>query len=105
MKAGMERNKVSQEMRNYKPIGENYEKMRQKKVNPPKFLNRPKKEEQKFLFMIEFDLGRHKTNVKIKVTDTEDSIAERLCKIYSLNKDFEEEIKNIVRGELEAYYL
>ena len=55
--------------------------------------------------MIEFDLGRHKTNVKIKETDTEESVAERLCKIYSLNKDFEEEIKNIVRGELEAYYL
>ena len=87
-------------MRSYKPIGENYEKMRQKKVNPPKFLNRTKKEEQKFLFMIEFDLGRYKTNVKIRENDTEDSVAERLCKIYSLNKDFYEEIRNIVQGEL-----
>ena len=54
--------------------------------------------------MIEFDLGRHKTNVKIRESDTEESVAERLCKIYSLNRDFYEEIKNIVRGELETYY-
>lgn len=30
-------------MRDYKPVGENYEKLRQKGLNPPKFLERKKK--------------------------------------------------------------
>jgi hypothetical protein len=32
-------------MRDYKPIGENYDKIKQKGINPPKFLDRKKKEE------------------------------------------------------------
>ena len=86
MKAGSEKNKISKQMRDYKPIGENYEKLRQQKINPPKFLERQKKEEEKVLFIISFDLGRYKTNVKIRESDTEDSVAKRLCKIYSLRK-------------------
>lgn len=41
----MEKNKISREMREYKPVGENYEKLKQKGINPPKFLHRKKKEE------------------------------------------------------------
>lgn len=77
-------------MRDYKPCGENYEKLKQKGVNPPKFLDRKKKEEEKVLFIISFDLGRHKTNVKIRENDTEESVADRICKIYSLKKEFYE---------------
>lgn len=31
-------------MRDYKPIGENYDRIKQKGINPPKFLDRKKKE-------------------------------------------------------------
>lgn len=75
-------------MRDYKPVGENYDRLKQKGINPPKFLNRKKKEQEKLLFTISFDLGRYKTNVKIRESDTEDSVAEKICKIYSLKKEY-----------------
>lgn len=65
LRTGNKRNKEKKELREYKPVGENYEKIKEKGINPPKFLNR-KKEEDKVLFILSFDIGRHKTNVKIK---------------------------------------
>ena len=62
-------------MREYKPVNENYLKQRLQKAKPPKFLEREKKKEEKVLFILSFDLGRHKTNVKIRETDTGDTVA------------------------------
>lgn len=31
-------------------------------------------------------------------------MAERLCRIYSLKREFYEEIRSVVREQLEAYY-
>jgi hypothetical protein len=42
--------------------------LREKKPNPPSFLERKKKEE-KVQFVIEFDLGRHKIKAKIRESD------------------------------------
>ena len=54
--------------------------------------------------MISFDLGRYKTNVKIREGESEEMVAERLCKIYSLKQDYFEQICKIIRNELEQYY-
>ena len=42
MKIGTEKQRIQRQKRQYKPAGENYYKLREKKINPPKFLSRKK---------------------------------------------------------------
>lgn len=95
MKVGIEKQRIQKERRDYKPVGENYYKLREAKINPPKFLDR-KKTEEPVLFMIEFDLGRHKVKVKVHDKDSDDTIARNLCKIYCLKQEFHQQIKLIL---------
>lgn len=45
MKVGVEKHRVQKELREHKPAGQNYYRLKQKKINPPKFLDRKKSEE------------------------------------------------------------
>ncbi len=56
------------------------------------------------LFVIEFEIGRHKVKVKIHPTDTEMSVSKKISKIYGLKPEEEEEIRSIVSMELNSYY-
>lgn len=58
-----------------------------------------KKPTEEVLFMIEFDLGRHKVKVRVHEGDSEESIARNLCKIYCLKQDYFEQICQIIRKE------
>jgi hypothetical protein len=53
------------------------------------------------LFIIEFDLGRHKIKVKVHKNDSDDVIARNLCKIYCLKQEYFEQIKMILSKERE----
>ena len=104
LKVGTQKNRIQKEKREHKPAGENYYKLREKKINPPKFLQR-KKEQQEVLFVIEFDLGRHKVKVRVHETDSQEGIAKNLCKIYCLKPEYFEQICMIIRKERELFEL
>eukprot|EP01016_Furgasonia_blochmanni_P044173 TRINITY_DN6107_c0_g1_i1.p2 TRINITY_DN6107_c0_g1~~TRINITY_DN6107_c0_g1_i1.p2 ORF type:complete len:284 (-),score=20.62 TRINITY_DN6107_c0_g1_i1:1180-2031(-) len=90
--------------------GENYEKLRKMKVNPPSFLGRgnqslSNKSEAKLLLYIDVNLAPGKTRrIAIHEGDEPGVLADNFARVYSLNQTMRDTLENLLQSYLDKYY-
>ena len=92
--------KNEKDEREKRPVGENYEKNRTAKPNPPSFLSRLK--DQKLILMyIDVNLGPgRKGKIAIRENDDPSTLSENFCKIYHLTPDYKQTLEREIRDQL-----
>ncbi|OMJ80405.1 hypothetical protein SteCoe_19360 [Stentor coeruleus] len=82
--------------------GENYEKMRMLEFNPPSFLGRVK-EPKNILIYIDVNVGiGKKGKIALRQGDDPAKVAENFCKAYSLGKDYQDNLEEELKNQLNA---
>ena len=92
--------KVFLQEKEKRPIGKNYEKMKNLKFNPPSFLNREKEDKSILVFIdVNVALGK-KGKLALRRGDDPRQVAENFCKVYSLGKNYEENLEEALIEQL-----
>ncbi|KRX06192.1 hypothetical protein PPERSA_06074 [Pseudocohnilembus persalinus] len=103
MKYAAEQNQIKKQKLEHKPAGENYEKKKSQKANPPQMLTRPKKEKKPFL-ILEINIAPGKSG-KLSLVEDDDAqkVAKNFCKQYDLNDQAREIIATDIQQQIDLY--
>ena len=92
--------RAEKDEREKRPVGENYEKNRMSKPNPPSFLSR-QKSAKLILMYIDVNLGPgRKGKIAIREDDDPSSLSANFCKIYQLTADYKQTLEQEIRDQL-----
>jgi hypothetical protein len=98
-KAAQDKNEIKQ--REKEGYGENYERNRRRKPNPPSHLYR-EKEIKPILVYIDVNVAPGKRGkIALRERDDPRQVAESFCRIYSLGKDYEDNLEGKLRRHLD----
>ena len=92
--------KLEQKEKEKLSCGENYEKLKLLKSNPPSFLDRQKESRSVLIYIdVNVALGK-KGKLALREGDDPKEVAENFCKVYSLGKDYQDNLEEALTTQL-----